>query len=43
MGRVFFSQTVSIETYLRALGKKYGEDVRLCPSYVAASRLVGVP
>ena len=29
MGRVFFSQTASIETYLKALGKKYGEDVQL--------------
>ncbi|HLF84457.1 MAG TPA: SRPBCC family protein [Blastocatellia bacterium] len=29
MGRVFFTQTASIETYLKALGKKYGEDVEL--------------
>jgi hypothetical protein len=32
MGRVFFSQTASIETYLKALGKKYGEDVQLSSS-----------
>jgi len=29
MGRVFFSPTASIETYLKSLGKKYGEDVRI--------------
>ena len=29
MGRVFFSPTDSIETYLKALGKKYGEEVQL--------------
>jgi uncharacterized protein YndB with AHSA1/START domain len=29
MGRVFFSPTASIETYLRSLGKKFGEDVKL--------------
>jgi uncharacterized protein YndB with AHSA1/START domain len=28
MGRLFFSPTASIETYLKALGKKYGEDVQ---------------
>jgi len=32
MGRVFFSPTASIETYLKALGKKYGEDVQLSSS-----------
>lgn len=29
MSRVFFSPTASIETYLKALGKKYGEEVQL--------------
>ena len=29
MSHVFFSQSASIETYLKALGKKYGEDVQL--------------
>ena len=29
MSHVTFSQSASIETYLKALGKKYGEDVRL--------------
>lgn len=28
MSRFFFSQSASIETYLKALGKKYGEDVQ---------------
>ena len=32
MSRVFFSPTASIETYLKALGKKYGEDVKLSSS-----------
>ncbi|MEK6286149.1 MAG: SRPBCC family protein [Acidobacteriota bacterium] len=32
MSRVFFSPTASIETYLKALGKKYGEDVQLSSS-----------
>lgn len=32
MGRVFFSQSATIETYLKALGKKYGEDVHLASS-----------
>jgi len=32
MGRVFFSPADSIETYLKALGKKYGEDVQLSES-----------
>ena len=29
MGRVFFSPTASIETYLKALGKKFGEDAQV--------------
>ena len=29
MGRIFFSPTASIETYLKALAKKYGEDVQI--------------
>jgi hypothetical protein len=29
MSHVFFSQSASIETYLKALGKKYGEDVQI--------------
>lgn len=29
MSHVFFSQAGSIETYLKALGKKYGEDVQV--------------
>lgn len=32
MSHVFFSQSSSIETYLKALGKKYGEDVQLSSS-----------
>lgn len=28
MGRVFFSPAATIESYLKALGKKYGEDVQ---------------
>lgn len=29
IGRVFFSQTATIDTYLTSLGKKFGEDVQL--------------
>lgn len=29
MGRVFFSPTATIETYLKALGRKFGEDVQI--------------
>jgi uncharacterized protein YndB with AHSA1/START domain len=29
MGRLFFSQTATIEGYLTSLGKKFGEDVQL--------------
>jgi polyketide cyclase/dehydrase/lipid transport protein len=29
MSHVFFSRSASIETYLKALGKKYGEDVQI--------------
>lgn len=29
MGRIFFSQTATIESYLTSLGKKFGEDVQL--------------
>jgi uncharacterized protein YndB with AHSA1/START domain len=29
MGRVFLSPTASIEAYLKALGKQYGEDVQI--------------
>ena len=29
MSHVFFSQSATIETYLKSLGKKYGEEVRL--------------
>ncbi|MEK6325530.1 MAG: SRPBCC family protein [Acidobacteriota bacterium] len=32
MSHIFFSQSASIETYLKALGKKYGEDVQLSSS-----------
>jgi len=32
IGRIFFSPTASIETYLKAVGKKYGEDVQLSAS-----------
>ena len=32
IGRVFFSQTATIETYLKALGRKFGEDVQLSAS-----------
>lgn len=32
VGRVFFSPAATIETYLKALGKKYGEDVVLSTS-----------
>ena len=32
MGRIFFSPTASIEAYLKALGRKYGEDVQLSSS-----------
>jgi uncharacterized protein YndB with AHSA1/START domain len=32
MGRVFISPTASIESYLKALGKKYGEDVQFSSS-----------
>lgn len=32
IGRVFFDPAASIETYLKALGKKYGEDVELSSS-----------
>ena len=32
MANVFFSQSASIETYLKALGKKHGEDVQLSAS-----------
>ena len=31
MSHVFFSQSASIETYLKALGRKYGEDVQISP------------
>ena len=29
MSHVFFSQSATIETYLKSLGKKYGEEVQL--------------
>ncbi|HSB11125.1 MAG TPA: SRPBCC family protein [Blastocatellia bacterium] len=32
VGRVFISQSATIETYLKALGKKYGEEVQLSSS-----------
>lgn len=32
MSRVFFDPAATIETYLKALGKKYGEDVQLSSS-----------
>ncbi|MFY9553998.1 MAG: SRPBCC family protein [Blastocatellia bacterium] len=32
MSKVFFSQSASIETYLKALGKKHGEDLHLAAS-----------
>lgn len=32
MGRVFFSPAATIETYLKSLGKKFGEDVKLSTS-----------
>lgn len=32
MGRVFFSPSASIETYLKALGKKHDEDVQFSSS-----------
>jgi len=32
MSHVFFSQTASIENYLKALGRKYGEDVQISPA-----------
>ena len=32
MSKMFFDQASTIETYLTALGRKYGEDVKLSPS-----------
>ena len=32
MARVFFSPAATIETYLKSLGKKFGEDVKLSTS-----------
>lgn len=40
MGRVFFSPSATIETYLKALGRKYGEEVQLSSSSWRAHRPV---